>query len=667
MAQTINLPLYKYAFIDPASPNSRVTGQASQNIGYTRDTRLLMYFTQMRTGSARFRPIVSVTVYQYGTAVTYNRQAFAAFGLSSDDFSVSSVSYNSKPALSEEIPAEIWFFKNRYFATIIGKGLSAAEQSQLGAAFLRAPTVWPTSYLWSIDANCVVDLTTNGPYLSVVYGDDDLHGTLIGTTFTSGYVNPNKSNSFKCSIINANELSCVASLAPVAATPTLFWRTQGASSWNQITSSYSYEVPVASGTFPVGTIEWKMTCTDATGTLLESEVYTVSTTDSPATATQLTPNATVEDGSAPIVFRWSVDSPTGTDPTGAQIQWSANNGSTWTSLATISGSAATYTAAANTFSSGNILWRVRLKNASNTWGDWSQASFVCMAAPAAPSVSSNARPFATISWQASGQQAYELVVDGESLGVTFGVEKQRTLNKPLSDGTHRTEVRVQNIYGLWSPFGSIEFSVTNTPGSELSLEGVFDVDTSLFWMTSQDTANFLIFRDGVLIGHTAGSYFTDRFVLGEHSYYVINRLPSGNYTRSNTVTGRLCVRRPMVAALEGGEWIELKYSEKSMPEQRFTWNRTHSLRHIAGAKWPVLEISPYEDMSGTYDAAFLCAGAAAAFRTLRGKVVIMKSRDGKVVIGALVNVSEVVNVFYLSMQFTIEQIYWEDYVDDADG
>lgn len=156
-------------------------------------------------------------------------------------------------------------------------------------------------------------------------------------------------------------------------------------------------------------------------------------------------------------------------------------------------------------------------------------------------------------------------------------------------------------------------------------------------------------------------------MLGEHEYFVINRLPSGNYSRSNTVTGRMCVRRPTVAALDGGEWIELKYSEKSMPEQRFTWSQTHSLRHISGAKWPVLEVSPFEDLSGTYDAAFLCACDAAAFRELRGKVVIMKSRDGKVVIGALVNVSEVVNAFYLSMQFTIEQIHWEDYVDDADG
>ena len=667
MSQTTTLPLYKSAFIDPASPGSRIAGQASQNIGFTRDTRLLMYFTQIRDGSARFRPIVSVTVFFYGTSVTFNRQAFSAFGISDDDFSVNSVSYNSKPALSEEIPAEIWVFKNNYFGTLLGKGLSAAEQSRLGAEFLRAPTVWPTGYLWGIDANCVVDLQTNAPYLSVVYGDNDLHGTLIGTSFTSGYVNPHKKNWFKCSIINGNELSCIADLAPVSAAPTFYWRSQGATTWNQITSSYSYEVPVAANTFPVGTIEWKMTCTDATGTLLESAVYTVSTTDSLSAATQLTPSTTVEDGSAPIVFSWTVDSPTGTAPTGADLQYSLNNGSTWNTLATISGEATTYTAAANTFSAGDILWRVRVKNADGVAGNWSQASFVCMAAPAAPAINTDALPFATISWQATGQQAYELIIDGESLGVTFGSEKQRTLQKPLFDGTHRTEVRVQNVYGLWSPFGAITFSVENDPGETITLDGDFSIDAALSWETNQSTADFLIFRDEALIGHTAGSRFVDRFVLGEHSYYVINRLPSGNYSRSNTVTGRLCVRRPTVAPIEGGEWITLKYSEKSMPEQRFTWSRMHSLRHIAGAKWPVLEISPYEDLSGTYDAAFLCACDAAAFRALRGKAVIMKSRDGKVVIGALVNVSEVVNAFYLATQFTIEQIHWEDYVDDANG
>ena len=667
MSQTLTLPLYKSAFIDPASPDSRVTGQTSQNVGYKRDTRLLMYFSQIRDGSARFRPIVSVKVYFYGNGVTYNRQAFGAFGLSSQDFTPSAVSYNTKPSLDGQIPAEIWIMNGAYFGILLGKGLSAEEQSSLGADFLRAPTVWPTDFLWQTDGNCVIDLGSNAPYLSVEIGDSDLHGTLIGTKFTSGYVDPHSENWFKCSIINGNSLSCVASLAPISATPTLYWRAQGATAWNEITSVYGYQVPVPAETFPVGTIEWKMKCTDATGTLLESSVYTVSTTDSAITATQLEPSGSVEDGSAPIVFKWNADSPNGTDPTGATLEYSTDNGTTWSSLTTISGGSTSYAAPANTFTGGDVLWRIKLNNADGVAGDWSSSSFVCLAAPSAPIVNVDGLPFTTISWQSVGQQAYELSVDGNLYTTAFGSTKEFTLKSPLSDGEHRAAVRVQNVYGLWSPAGNAVFNVENVSGDPIVLEGGFGADASLFWNTSEATSDFLIFRDEALIGHTDRLYFTDRFVLGEHSYSVINRLPSGNYSRSNTVTGVQSVERPTVAALSGGDWLVLRYTEKSMPEQRFTWSRTHSLRHIAGAAFPVLELSPFEDLSGTYDAAFLSAADAAAFQALRGQVVIIKSREGKVVIGALVNVSEVVNAFYLSMQFTIEQIAWEDFVDDQNG
>ena len=104
-----------------------------------------------------------------------------------------------------------------------------------------------------------------------------------------------------------------------------------------------------------------------------------------------------------------------------------------------------------------------------------------------------------------------------------------------------------------------------------------------------------------------------------------------------------------------------------MTQQSFTWTKTHSLRHIAGATFPLLELSPFEDLSGAYDAAFLCAQDAERFYRLRGQVVILKSKDGKVLIGAITSITSVVNTFYQACQFTLEQIHWEDYVDDADG
>ena len=369
----------------------------------------------------------------------------------------------------------------------------------------------------------------------------------------------------------------------------------------------------------------------------------------------------------PIVFKWTVENDSGSTPTKSTLSWSSDGGTTWSALPGTWGDLTERTVPANTFPAGDIRWAVRAYNADDVAGQWAFAEFVCYSAPPAPSVQTDSVPFATISWQSTGQEAYQIELDGKDLGTFFGYGRQYKLQKPLEDGSHVARVRVQNVYGLWSQYGEASFAVQNVPGEGFALDGAFSVDAELSWISTDATADFLIFRDGALIGHTDGDRFTDRFVLGSHSYYVINRLPSGNYSLSNTVEGKMCTRRPLIALLSGGEWLPLRYSERSMTQQSFTWQKTHSLRHIAGAKFPVLELSPDEDLNGAYDAAFLCAQDAERFYQLRGQVVILKSKDGKVLIGAITSITSVVNTFYQAAQFTIEQIKWEDYVDDADG
>ena len=91
------------------------------------------------------------------------------------------------------------------------------------------------------------------------------------------------------------------------------------------------------------------------------------------------------------------------------------------------------------------------------------------------------------------------------------------------------------------------------------------------------------------------------------------------------------------------------------------------MRHFTGAEYPVVEISTYSDLSGNFNAAFTDMAAAKRFESLRGKVVIVKARGGNVVVGAILQLDKRQTKFYSAYSFTVNQIAWEDYVDDENG
>ena len=309
---------------------------------------------------------------------------------------------------------------------------------------------------------------------------------------------------------------------------------------------------------------------------------------------------------------------------------------------------------------------MRSYNRDGVAGNWSSAvQFVSVAAPASPIVSCDGKPFATISWQSSGQQAYRVRIDGVIYGPFFGTGKTFTVSAYLENGGHTAEVEVQNSFGLWSDPGTVTFTVTNVPGDPITLRGSFDRDAALGWETEATAADFYVYRDGVQIGHTADTGFTDRFVLGEHAYFVINRLPGGYYTKSNTVAGsmRSCVSA--IALLEGGDWMELKLSENSETVQSFDYSRTASLRHVLGTELPVIETSPFRNGSASYDVSFAELSAAQQFESYRGALVIVKSRGGNVVIGFVSGMSKRMTDFYIAYNFSVTRIHWEEYIDET--
>lgn len=481
---------------------------------------------------------------------------------------------------------------------------------------------------------------------------------------TSGYKNPREAITFAWYFANV-----AGNYAQQSAS--LFWRETGADSWTEVQASGStMSVTVPANTFPTASsVEWYLSGTDSSGSASQTPVYSFSTTASTAYAIAVSPINTVEDGSAPITFRWSLQSADGLEMSLINLWWKLPSESSlsWHVIKSSTEIITEWTVAADYFPAGEIQWLVHAYNIDGTRGPDSITSFTCVAAPEpVRGLAATPVPLTTISWQSTGQQAYEVSIDGEVVQKAFGPAVYSwAVNEPLMPGEHAISVRIQGIYGLWSQPAETSIQVGG-PSDELTLIGEFGADAVLSLSDDTDGQTVRWYRDGILIGTSHGSAdgarFVDRRTLGEHRYFARTFDGSGGYAESNAVTGTTKTNLPLIGLLDGEDWITLRLTEESNGSEGFTWTMTSARIHVAGAAYPVLETSPYRDASGSYSCSFRYEEEARAFEALRGKTVILKSRRGNVIVGAITQLSKRERRFYTSYSFTLQRIHWEDFV-----
>lgn len=481
---------------------------------------------------------------------------------------------------------------------------------------------------------------------------------------TSGYADPRNAIKFQW------YFSSVGGAVPQGSA-TFYWRVSGTSAWTSVAASGSTaSVTIPANTFPVAsTIEWYVTGTDVGGTASTSPTYSFSTAAETAYAYPQSPiGVTVDTGKA-VTLRWILANADGTQPARVSVSWKTPTDVTWTVLRDAASAFTSYTAPAGTFPVGEIEWRVIATNRDGIAGPAGTAAFISLRAPDAPvGLTATAVPRTTIRWQGGDQEAYEILIDGETVRQAYGADvKEWTPDFVLEDGIHVIAVRIQGPFGLWSDPAVTTIDVQNAVPAgweDLAIAGAFGVDAELT-MTGAESPAWTAahwYRDGKRIAVTHGvREYDDRYVLGVHRYWVELWADDGNYARSNVLTGTLksCITR--IALFESGDWLDLKLSESSASEQQFRYSRTTSARHVLGTAYPVLEMSDFEDYSGTYDCAFKDTESAARFESLRGQVVILKSRGGRVLIGVLSPVESRYTDFYIAFTFSIQAIDWEDF------
>ena len=638
MSSTVTLYATESAVVKQDYPGQNFSSGTRENLKYYQnsDTSDLMY-VKFEDVNAQYlyKVIESCQAYVY---VIPDVVANISAKPSSETFDESTITYNSAPDA---------FAKTSFWSqsgTLFSAGFASPSPLVPIKSLLENGLVVGLPYTSSVNDGVQVDTSrsSNRPYLTVTFSDQNAALSLSNLSPTDGYMSRNSPITCKW---KSNSAGCLGTLTQTSAV--FRYRASSGSSATeiQLTSEQSYTLPV--GAITTTSFQWQVEVTSNIGTVTTSDWFTINTQEALPVATAISPKNIVVDGSTPVIFTWSHEISTGTAQTKADLQISANDAQ-WSSLATVNGAANTYTAPANTLSSGTLYWRVRTYNTDGAASEWSAPlSFIVVAAPEKPVISTNQEPHLIVSWQAEGQQAYQVQIGDYDSGVQYGVEKQFTYPDYLADGIHVIKVRVQNSYGMFSEWAIAEVSITNIPGAPIVLTGQSDNTTILNW-TASDYDAYNIYRDGHLIGATEQQQFIDQFVTnGIHQYTVRGVYnDSGYYGDSDTLNINAIINNLMLFNLSSRQWLDIPMSRKS-GGTTVSVDLDVNYAHYSGDELPSAEIGNARDRS--YDIApvilFNRPLDANAFESMLGKLVYLKDAYGTGMFGILSSYAVVINKY----------------------
>ena len=509
--------------------------------------------------------------------------------------------------------------------------------------------------------------STRKPFLTCEYSNDNVGIKADNLSPSAGaFVNRAQKNTFTWDAEDDTDLTQVC-FAEVKQTAAVFeWRVKNASTSKTISVSGSTtSCTVPANTFPSGTLEWRVKVTANSGTTTTSAWQEITTTDVTPTAKPVSPSGIVIDATIVNRFSWQHIISTGTPQRKADLQWSAD-GTTWNTLATVTGENQYYDVSANKFTSGTKYWRVRTYNTDGTASAWSEkAEFIAINAPSAPSIviqSTGPRP--RITWQTSEQEAYQLTLSsGYASGTVYGTEKAWRSPVYLADGSYTVRVRVQNKYGMWSEWSAAALPISHTEGEAITLTVTAGHEATLTWQTAGSYNFYLVERDGVAIARTVQKQYIDHTSIGSVTYRVRGCYDeSDNYGVSNSDTVEILPETNMICDLETGIWLEMRLSETQLRTNRTSFSAGVSTVHLAGLAYPVEERSEQRDRAMSVACAWPHAqrAAALALEALVGRLVCLKDRYGNMVIGSLPSLESNCDEFMRRYSFTISHTNREE-------
>lgn len=388
--------------------------------------------------------------------------------------------------------------------------------------------------------------------------------------------------------------------------------------------------------------------------------------DAKSTCKIIYPNNVSVDGSSPVLFEWQHVVSTGTAQTRADIQ----TGSTpdqLTGFAAIQGAANTYSAPANSFTAGDLYWRVRTYNADGVAGEWSETAHIIVisASPAPLLILERISPRPIIRWETVGQVSYEVEIVGVEASQQYGSGSRYEGKTILEEGLYTIRVRIQNQYSLWSPWAEASLTVFNDPGGAITLSATASKtgEVQLSWSTTGAFASYQILRNGAVIGETTERSYLDRLAIGACSYQIRGIVDSaGNYSLSGVQALTVTVPTVQIAPVSGGDWLALPYTTTDIREVSVSLSKSVTYQQFLGAPLPVGVVGEALSKSVQLSCAFpyRLQADAAKLEALIGQLVCVKDPRGRRYLGILGSMSHVSSRFYLSYSLTITPVACEE-------
>lgn len=439
---------------------------------------------------------------------------------------------------------------------------------------------------------------------------------------------------------------------------TLWWlssqnSSDGAWSVNAVGSSFSYRPSGSGGVVPAFAIPQSTQLEDDQNQYGNYFIKDLLPNDK-ITVTTVKPKNTYAGSWDTINFEWTYASREGLAQKKYELQYKDTSHTDWTALASAESANTNVNIPPNTFAAGIVKWRVRCTNANNQVSAWSEeASFTAQGKPSTPTVSATASPRPVITWTGEGQLAYQVKVDDAVLRTAYSTDGQYKVKEYLNDGAHIAAVRIQNEYGLWSDWGTAEFTVANTPGAPITLFAAGGEKATLAW-TETDHKTYYIYRDDIPIAKTTAHTYSDQMAIGTHKYKV-RGVAGDSYSMSNEVTVTLSVDAPEIAALGEMQWLRLEYSTAQNSPLGVSAYQDVAYQFYAGRRYPVAETSQQITKIYSFNAAFNDAAQAAAFEGLLGKTVIYRDQHGCLCTGPLMGFELSVDQFFRAFSCSVQQ------------
>lgn len=288
-------------------------------------------------------------------------------------------------------------------------------------------------------------------------------------------------------------------------------------SWSDVTISTN--LTLSDGV----TYEVYITATADDGSVASTPVAQFTTTDADAVATCIAPSGAFTEQE--ITFVWAHSTAYGTPQYAYDLQYSNDNGGSWTTVASHVVTAST-TTSTTISDAGVYIWRVRTYNSNDVAGEWAEATFVNNGPASPPSniqVNTKGRP--TVSWTSFSQSAYQVqFLLGDSVvydsGAVYTVETNHFVNQYFNDTrSYTVRVRIYNALGevsTWTETGYQQPSVTDV---QFTIDGTNGATITI--IPADEFIKYYLLRDDKLIAEITGESYTDKYAIGQVNYSVV--------------------------------------------------------------------------------------------------------------------------------------------------